>query len=481
MGIATLEASKSVARAPGFKALATHLRFGRDVAAWARLSHIFQAPSSAVLDDLARIRKQTETVLADTKDERLAARLRSRIRVIDQMSRTRKNQAAIHANTLGAVEAVAVGINADGSTLKIKLAARTKTNTLVTDLVTQRAAPLQLLGAVTAPPLFFFATHAQPQAVMLAAQMWLGIRGTPLKGLKDVYAKLTQGDFDRDVVPLLSGEVGFAATGRSADLSKAGVHLLLGVKSRADAERVLAKLADSPLVKMMSTKTKAGVRIKVPMPDGRSVHVGVVADAIVATTEPDAFERVGKPGVGFARTLPGSALGPLLGTRTSAALLVSPILRAFASQKERGQRSLIGAPPPASKAPISQDHRDAQKRVTELRTKLATERARAAANRRSARVALAAKMGLLGLVMTRDEHGLVGHGGLFFAAPVKAAVGELAAERARAAQAERIAAATVAAHERELIDAMKQVRKVRLRDIADYELRKQTKPVPKKP
>jgi hypothetical protein len=473
-----MKPAESLARAPAFIAIAKHLGFGRDLAGWGKVSEIWPPPSDDA-GQLVTMRKQTEEALKITQDERKAARLRARLRAIDEAAGRINSANAVHENGIGAIAAAAVGVDVEGGALKIKLAANLTRGTIVTRVITDRAAPLQILGALRDRPLLLVSAHAEAKALLAGLELWLQGRGIAFASVKDIYGKLTKGSFDADVVPLLTGEFGIAVTTSGpiqevADMGKkGGAHLVIGVSSPAKAEAVLRKLADTPMLKMMSRKTKTGVRIKLNLPGNPPMHIGVAGNAIVATSDEDMFERFGTAGVGFADKLRAPELGKLIATRASAAIIVDALIAAPTPKQSGAGGRLIGPPPPDSKAPFSKDYEKAVKRVDELRKKLTEQRKSAVAKSAIEHIELTHKMGVLGVVLAGTEQGAVGYGGLYMGGTsASTAIGELATTRARLSQQRRIRDATVAAHQRELISAMQQVRKIRLRDIAEYELNK---------
>jgi prefoldin subunit 5 len=249
--------------------------------------------------------------------------------------------------------------------------------------------------------------------------LWLGTRGADAEQL----AKRAGLDFERQIAPLLSGEIGLTLTAAGAarhDLASLRanmeVGLALGLQAPERMGELLSEIAARPDLDATVDRTAPVPRLQFPWPDFKPLRVGLAGRSLLATTDAALFARVARrtDERSFVAALANPALRELLSDRGSpAAVIVDGALvpGLLASGVEpRGPRVAIASAEPVEQTP---ELAELAERIARLDAEIATLHTRQRAEETERMVALGRELGTFAVLARADEDALVAFGGLF--------------------------------------------------------------------
>jgi hypothetical protein len=211
---------------------------------------------------------------------------------------------ALFDGLIGGFDAVAIGFDITGAGVRMKAWGGLREGSLLARGLKNGAGVPPVLRSLEARPLFAAAGAVDTAVAMEALALLARADGDELdEGLDEARRELGI-DVRADLVGALDGRIGFAITGDLAKIMESGDDperhfggsLTLGVSDPAKVKATLDKLWAARGVSRLVTVAGPGERARIAVPRWRDVHVGVVGDVLLATTDPAAFERLGQEG-----------------------------------------------------------------------------------------------------------------------------------------------------------------------------------------
>lgn len=256
--IATVTRDESLATRPSFRAAMSNLELGADAAGYISIG-------SAARSMLRRI-ELWEFDLADLAARPTTDNPQQRA-WIETALRVAEAEKQLATDVLGALGGIGFGVEMRPGTLALSMTAEPAVDSLSARLLTDRDAPLRLPGAVGPNARFVAAAHTDPESLGSFVDVVLAGFGLDGAGIRATLEQMLGVTIASDVMPALSGEVAFAIDAESH------VHIALGLRDAGNLAEALGP---------------DGTTIDI----GTAVHVRVVDDQLVATTDPAFFARI---------------------------------------------------------------------------------------------------------------------------------------------------------------------------------------------
>lgn len=320
--VATQRRDGSLLASDRFKGALSGLAFGRDATVWVDT----QALVAAVEADLAdRGEKPVEMPSDDAWAKEHKARMDAEN---ERWSKRQQAELELLRQLVGGFDGLALGLEVEGPALNLKAWGRLKEGTLLArGLKGAKGAPA-VLRSLADRPMFAAAGTVDPAVAMEVVRLFARADG---EDLDQVFGELkgVGVDVPGAVWPLLDGRVGFAFT---ADLAaiyadpkenvsrKFGMTFTVGVKDPAKAKEALNSVWK--VSEISELVTVEGDRARVKVPDWHDVHVGVVGDTVLITSDPGAFERLAAGAARLLTSLEGTPVGQALSTPEPSAMML---------------------------------------------------------------------------------------------------------------------------------------------------------------
>lgn len=320
----------ALASSPRFVKALDGLAFGRDLTVWVDVPRIVAEVQRHVAkrpEDWAPP-KHMEMELSDARASGDAAAVQRAEQAIAQRrsdhERWRRRDAAeleLLEAALGGLDGVAMGAEVDGEAIRVKAWSTLRDGSTLAKLLRGGEEVPAVLRSLTARPLFATGGVLDPATALAVAHMMARADGEDLDAGFDEARDELGFDPRTELYPVLDGRAGFAMTGDVAQIVAAGRDgerllggtLTLGVTDAQKARAALQKLWElKPLLPLVS-QDKANGTARLAIPKWRDVHVAVVGDTIVATTDADALGRLAKEGRGALLEAEKGAVGSVLG------------------------------------------------------------------------------------------------------------------------------------------------------------------------
>lgn len=211
------------------------------------------------------------------------------------------------------INRIGLGIDLSPNAIRTQLIALTSLPAARRVLRNGSAVPA-VVRATSATPLLLAAVTIDPAALERALERDLG--SAVIAEAKQAAQTSLHIDVDRDVIPLLTGEIGAAWTTSTLKLTREntrqafGGNLFVGVNSAARARALLARVFANPMFAGSVRRQKDGW-YEIPVQGFKPVYVGVAKNQIVASTDRTIGERLGG-GRSFATKVPQPGLRALL-------------------------------------------------------------------------------------------------------------------------------------------------------------------------
>lgn len=335
--IASQKKEGSLAAAPAFTGALDQLAFGSDVTLWLDTPSVvskvrgLMMPASE-LNDLTRRRDEAKAAGDAEEAARLTEQLAEELKWAEQSKNRREGEAALLEAAFGGLGPIAIGGQIEGPALRLKATSPLKKGSVLARGLRNGAGSPTLLRALSGPPLVAFAGTVDPAVALEFTRLLARADGDDLDdGLRELKQE-TGIDAATDVLPTLSGEAGFALTGRPDEIMAAhgreferaiGFTATFGVKDEEALRASLVKLWASRAFASIASVDKPNGSARLAIPEWRDVHVAIVDKTLVVTTDPDAFGRVQKGGRGAWLDAEGNAaLGAAIGAEGPAAMMI---------------------------------------------------------------------------------------------------------------------------------------------------------------
>ncbi len=453
--VATTDQSDSLAEDLSFRHGAGHLGFGRDVAGVVALDRVAVAMVEAgdpTADKIAAAARAIQARLDAARKQRARSAdlraLKQQADWVGALQRANQSRTRLWTEVAAPLGSVAFGIELEPDGVRVKLISTPSERSLPGELLLSSAEPTRMFDRFAAHPLIAAALRGPRRAVLELVDLWLGTRGVDAAGL----AKRVGLDFERDIAPLLTGEIGLAITSDAAaesDLEslRAGldVDLTLGLKDPARMEKVLSELAARPDLEKTVDRTSGAPRLELSWPGFKPLHVGLAGATLLSTTDTTLFDRVpgrSKEGA-FVDALQNPALRKLLSEQRSplVVLLDGAVLPGLLGSDAAPvkPRIAIALPAPDAATPAQAELAE---RIARLDAEIEEMRARQRGERLERQVALGRRLGTFAFLAQPRDGSLVVFGGQFpRQAGLRAAFAELVRQKrkndARAGAARR--------------------------------------------
>lgn len=438
--MATLQPSGSLAHEARYQAAMERLRFGHEAAGYLDVGALVRMAGAAAdnADDDDRSREYVEQLRQEVAEleaqgqaegdiaERKAM-LREQVEWLERRDKERKMRARLVERLFGKSAVLAFGMDVDRRAVRSKLVLDLPEDSLLrATLRPARETPV-LLEALTSPPMFLIDGTVDPTAVQELVRGLAGSDAEDLDEAKSDLARLLGIDIDRDVLPLVAGEAGFAVTGEldtsaseEEDLFRSvDVH---GVIRVADPARARALLAQIAARLHLAQKDEGGQAfLVIPIPGFKPVRVAVVGSYLAASTEPDFLARLaGKGRRPFLQSSEHRGLGELfMARRASFMTMYGASLFTTLFMGRAGGLYRYGLPTPmepdgeAGDVPYSEAYRAKEREFARKQDRLRDLEEKRARQEASAWSGLARRFGNTAMTLEVAQHGLTGHAGQF--------------------------------------------------------------------
>ncbi len=259
--------------------------------------------------EAARLRREAGPP-SDPWESRYAARKQAEFRMVDAL--------------FGSVREFALGLGVEGPALQFQVAAAMAPDGLLARLVKSAQGLPVLVRAMRERPMFLLEGQVDPAVALELFGLALAADGDSLDEAKGEAIQRFGVDIDRDVLPLLTGRLGGAASWRSDRVfhnddeaaAALGVAFVIGINDVTKAQGVVDRVLGSALLAPLVTRAPDGKRFTVIVPEWKALTVGITADAIVVGTDPSLVDRVarGEAKESFVTTAPNARLKALFAT-----------------------------------------------------------------------------------------------------------------------------------------------------------------------
>jgi hypothetical protein len=199
-----------------------------------------------------------------------------------------------------AMGAVAFGADLLPQAVNLEIHAATAPGTLLTRLLRDRrnASMPAVLRATNSQPLIVGNVLVDPAAALAVVGDVAG--ADTLDELRGLARQMFGLDVDKELIPLFSGDVGFALTSAALHLDEMapsdwGVHVVLGATDGRKLGALVDRLRGHPLLAQILRQQAVGT-YEIPVPGWRSLYLGVVGDWLAVSTEAAFLTRLGGDG-----------------------------------------------------------------------------------------------------------------------------------------------------------------------------------------
>lgn len=336
MALATIPRERSLAADPAFVATMKRLDFGAEAAGYLAMHELAERAGREADRNAENVQgyfqgmlnaTESEIATADAAgDAEAAARARERLAEqkmwMEQSQRSTAGSRRILSELLAPLGGLGLGLDVDGPDLRVRVSVQPRAGSLPARLLRHRGRPLAILRALDQAPILALGGHSEPQAVLELVELMRAVDGDDLAAARQALRAMGV-DLDKDVLPLLDGEIAVALTADRAQLAAGGalredmigMTVIAGVGDAARAREILGRLAGHPALASMAVDRPGGRGLLVPMWGSHKLHIDVAGQQLVASTDPEAAARVAASGAeSFASELAGDA-GALLGAQ----------------------------------------------------------------------------------------------------------------------------------------------------------------------
>ncbi len=185
---------------------------------------------------------------------------------------------------IGSVGGLGIGLDLRTDGLELTLLANLDPKGKVAQLLEPQVVSSALVSSITEQPGFWFQLAIRPPMVLAIAALF---------GTKPAALSKTLGvDVERELLPLLTGELAVAVTVRDRDLASltkkdnVEVVVLLGIRDSKAATGLLAKLGKAEALSSLVGGGETG-RVVVTLPGLRPLHTRTQGKVLVLSTDPD--------------------------------------------------------------------------------------------------------------------------------------------------------------------------------------------------
>jgi hypothetical protein len=200
---------------------------------------------------------------------------------------------------------IALGLGIDGAALRVSVSLRPRTGSLAARFLRHGDRPLAILRAIDDVPVFALGAHAEPGALPELVSLMLEGSGDSLEGTRVALRTFLGVDLDKDILPLLDGEMAVAVTGDRERLPASGaaedamgLTMVAGLRDAARARALLDRVSKNPALAAAGVERPAGRGLVAPAWGQRRLHIDVAGAYLVVSTDPGAAQRVAAGGAG---------------------------------------------------------------------------------------------------------------------------------------------------------------------------------------
>jgi len=418
--LANIKAENSLAQSPEFQRTAGTLTFGQDLAIYASLPALFAADPSGMTRLVDREKGLKVDLIKNAKNPLKLMLIRRELRMLAaskiEYARNRKR-----AELLAGLGTIAASARVEASAVRAVMALAPSASSPFAKLLAPQPETVQLMRAMNAFPLLAVAGHMKVKPLLSVIEKLTDAQGVPFAQIKAIFGQLTKQSFDKDFVPMLSGEIGFAVTEGSK--GRSGVDILLGVRSADKARNMLKRLAADKRMANFVVKSSSGPLFRIPS-DGQSVFLTVAGTAIVATTDFALVERLQGAGATMARAVSHPGLKKLVDSsvRHAVVLVSGKLLGQMLAPKRHSRVKLRRWRERIPNIPRSEDYMRALTEMVKLDRTIAKAESDVEADEQRYYRRLGAGFGDALFIAQPGSRGLVAYGGLFLTSDLAKAI-----------------------------------------------------------
>jgi len=297
LAFASAKPEPSLAKDAAVRSSLKRLAFGKDVALYFNSAALVAqteivGPTRAE-EYAARTRAELEEAKKAGDAQRIAEieqRLKYDEEWVASAKRQQEEQKKMLRLALSEMGAVSMGVNLLDSEILFKVIADAKPTSPALKLVRALPGPSLLARTVPDAPMYFAHVNMDLPAYLEMLASSLEVVGFRLDDMKKEIKAGTGLDLDTDVLPALSGELGFSISADMATmmeshekyLASVSCHILIGIASNEKAAALLDRLAAIPMASALVKNTPDGLDVSVP--EWRTVHVRLSDKYLTAST-----------------------------------------------------------------------------------------------------------------------------------------------------------------------------------------------------
>lgn len=315
--IATLEnKADSLAADPRFRSMAVEkLEFGKDAAAWVDVQAVIAAIREASQrplggDEPDYLQQELDDAKASGDTERLErakAALEREQSWRAERAKLREAENAAIEQLFGGIDGLAVGAEIDGGAIRLRAVAPLRAGTLLARGLHNSPGALPLERVLGQRPLVMLGGTVDPAVALEATALVASADGGDIEEIFDLARSELGVDTRGALVPALDGRVGIAMTAdldavraaKDDDVERLfGGALVLGLSEPAKMRGILDALWKQPVVQGHVTVDADSGRATMHPAHWRDIHVAVVGDVLVITTDRGDLDRAAGTGKG---------------------------------------------------------------------------------------------------------------------------------------------------------------------------------------
>lgn len=377
--IAGLEEKHSLAANAGFKAAIADLDAGRDAAAWIDQKRTLETVLSIEAERQGRssdsyFKEQLASLRDSGAPPEEIKQWEDQAKYMEAWKKREREWHGVARKLLGPVETVTLGLRIEGESVAGRLHVRVGEDALLRQLVRNGKGRPAVLRALPESPFWMLTGTVEPKALWSLIGEIAGIEDDK-KDLDQLtgHVKSELGvDLEQDLLPLLTGEIGFAITGKLDEMANEdsrptfGGGVVIAVSDEAKVRELLARAASRPQLSRIVTEATEVGGWKASVPDLGTVWASVGGGYIALGTTRDFVTGVKGGGTSYLAKLDNLDLQALLSTEDVAgawSMGTGFIAMAFFQGKEYGHapRSEEDGPPSDAVRKV-QDEIDAAQR-----------------------------------------------------------------------------------------------------------------------
>lgn len=416
-----------------FKKFTADLKYGKDAAVYVNFGAIMKEVTglieggNAVSENYAA--KELKRLQDEKADPEMIKEWEQRAKEEEEWQKKyekrRQAEKELMAMLLDPMSTTAIGLELAGAAIKLKAFTALKPDSLYRKLSRNTEGTSVLAKSLSGKPMYFGHGTIDIPAYLEIVEKVIATEGATMDEAFAMAKGMAGIDIREEVLPLLSGEFGFAVTGvldqaaeePDAFFKQIGGTVLLGIADAGKTMTLLGRLVDLAFVAPFIQKNDAVGGYTVNVPDWRAVYVGCVNNYLVASTDLDFFARLkeGKEGDFIANA--GPELKQVLLSEDNAAwwtMDMALFSTVFIRGKSMDWDENAVAREADEEIPYSEEYRKIEKELEEARGQAKKLRREVQEKEDKLIYSIVNRIGTTAAVGRFTEEGMVAYGGQFF-------------------------------------------------------------------